>query len=387
MQDRFAGKHLASCTTKMASPATLTRHIQSLESGKSLPQVIATMTIPPLPGIRRIATEEAWAPTQLLDAWRKLLASKRFEDQGFQSLWGFFLNQNAGYTNRIIERLTDLGPGRLADMDAAGIDTQLLLMTAPGVQVFERDDAVAIAKDANDEVAQACRNHPDRFGALAVVPPQDPQAAAREMERAINTLGLNGVVINSHTKGEYLDDQKFWPIFEAAEALDAAIYIHPQTPPPNMSTEFVKRSLDGAIMGFAVEVALHVVAIVLSGAFERFPKLKIVIGHAGEGLPYWLYRLDFQQDVILGSMQKNRINGKISDYIKRNVYVTTSGMGWEPAIRFCLEQMGEDHVLYAMDYPYQYVFDEVFTHDRLPIGRDTLKKLYQTNAERIFHLG
>jgi 5-carboxyvanillate decarboxylase len=344
------------------------------------------MTIPPLSGIRRIATEEAWAPTQLLEAWRRLLASKSFDDPGFRSLWGFFLNQNAGYTNRIIERLTDLDAGRLQDMDAAGIDMQLLLMTAPGVQVFERADAIALAKDANDEVAAACRKHPDRLAALAVVPPQDPAAAAIEMERAINKLGLQGVVINSHTKGEYLDNEKFWPIFEAAEALDAAIYIHPQTPPPNMSAEFVKRSLDGAIMGFAVEVALHVVAIVLSGAFERFPKLKIVIGHAGEGLPYWLYRLDFQQDVILGSMQKNRIKGKISEYIKRNVYVTTSGMGWEPAIKFCLEQMGEDHVLYAMDYPYQYVMDEVLTHDRLPVSREVLKKLYQSNAERIFHL-
>lgn len=344
------------------------------------------MSIPFHPDIKRIATEEAWAPTQLLDAWRGILRSKHFADPGFQSLWGFFLNQNAGYTNGIIDRLTDLGANRIADMDAAGIDRQLLLMTAPGVQVFEAADAVRIAQDCNDEAAAACRTYPDRFSALAVVAPQDPAAAAREMDRAINTLGLNGVVINSHTKGEYLDDPKFWPIFEAAEALDAAIYIHPQTPPPNMSAEFIKRNLDGAIMGFAVEVALHVVAIVLSGAFERFPKLKIVIGHAGEGLPYWLYRLDHQQDVILGSMGQNKIKRKISEYIRENVYVTTSGMGWEPAIRFCRETMGEDHVLYAMDYPYQYVPEEVLVHDRLPIPRASLKKLYQTNAERIFRL-
>jgi 2,3-dihydroxybenzoate decarboxylase len=301
-------------------------------------------------------------------------------------LWGFFLNQNVGYTNDIVDRLTDLGPGRINAMDACGIDMQLLLMTAPGVQVFDKEDALAIAKDANEEAAAACRKYPDRFAALAVVPPQDPKAAAVEMERAINTLGLKGVVINSHTKGEYLDDRKFWPIFEAAEALDAAIYIHPQSPPPNMSAEFIKRGLEGAVMGFAVEVALHVVAIVLSGAFERFPKLKIVIGHAGEGLPFWLHRLDTQQELVLRNAGKSNIKAKISDYVKRNVYVTTSGMGWEPAIQLCLDTMGDDHVMYAMDYPYQCMPEEVLAHDNLRLSKATLKKLYQTNAERIFHL-
>ncbi len=344
------------------------------------------ITIPALPGIKRIATEEAWAPTTMLDAWRQLLQKKSFDDPGFQSMWGFFLNQNAGYTNGIIDRLQNLGAGRIADMDSAGIDMQLLLLTAPGVQVFDRDDALAVARASNDEVSEACSKYPTRFAALAAIPPQDPKAAAIEMERAIKQLGLKGVVINSHTKGEYLDDQKFWPIFEAAEALDAAIYIHPQTPPKNMSTEFIKRNLEGAIMGFAVEVALHVVAIVLSGAFERFPKLKIVIGHAGEGLPYWLYRLDHQQNVILGSMGANKLKRKISEYVRDHVYVTTSGMGWEPAIMFCQQTMGVDHVLYAMDYPYQFVHDEVITHDKLPISTDALRKLYQTNAERIFHL-
>lgn len=342
--------------------------------------------ITPNGSIKRIATEEAWAPTTMLKAWRKLLDKKSFDDPGFQNLWGFFLNQNASYTSEIIDRLQNLGEARIADMDKSGIDQQLLLLTAPGVQIFKRKEAMAVARASNDEVSEACRKYPNRFAALAAIAPQDPKAAALEMERAIKTLGLKGVVINSHTHGEYLDDQKFWPIFEAAEALDAAIYIHPQTPPKNMSAEFIKRNLDGAIMGFAVEVALHVVAIVLSGAFERFPKLKIVIGHAGEGLPYWLYRLDHQQNVILGSMGENKLKRKISEYIRENVYVTTSGMGWEPAIMFCQQIMGEDHVLYAMDYPYQYVQEEVTTHDKLPISFDALRKLYQTNAERIFHL-
>lgn len=335
---------------------------------------------------QRIATEEAWAPGWMLDRWRKLLQRKSFHDPGFLSLWGFFLEQNVGYTNTIIERLQDLGERRIADMDAAGIDRQLLLLTAPGVQVFEPAEALEVAIGTNDEVADACRRHPKRFAALAAVPPQDPKAAAKEIDRAVNKLGLSGVVINSHTKGEYLDDPKFWDIFEAAEALDAPIYIHPQTPPPDMSAQFIKRHLEGAIHGFAVEVALHVVAIVLSGAFERFPKLKIVIGHGGEGLPFWLHRLDTQQHLVLSSMGENRLKAKISDYIRRNVYMTTSGMGWEPAIMFCLNTMGEDHVLYAMDYPYQYMMEEVEAHDRLPVAPAVRRKLYQGNAERLFHL-
>jgi 5-carboxyvanillate decarboxylase len=342
--------------------------------------------VDPVVTYKRIATEEAWAPTEMLNQWRKLLTSKSYVDPGFQSMWGFFLGQEVSYTNDIIERLQDLGDRRIADMDAAGIDKQLLLLTPPGAQIFERDIAIGVASSSNDEVAEACRNHPDRFAALAAIAPQDPQAAAKEIDRAVNQLGLNGVVINSHTDGEYLDDPKFWDIFEAAEALDMPIYIHPTTPPPNMSAEFIKRGLEGATMGFSVEVAFHVVAIVLSGAFERFPKLKIVIGHAGEGLPFWLSRLDHQQKVILGSMGKNKIKQNISDYIKENIYITTSGMGWEPAIMFCHQIMGPDHVLYAMDYPYQYEMDEVVVTDQLPLSPEDKFKLYQGNAERIFHL-
>ena len=272
-------------------------------------------------------------------------------------------------------------------MDATGIDRQLLLLTAPGVQVFDRDTAVSVAASTNDMLAEACGNHPDRFAGLAAIAPQHPSAAARELERGMKKLGLKGAVINSHTQGEYLDEKKFWPIFEAAEALNAAIYIHPQTPPPCMVQPFLKWGIDTALMGFHVEVAYHTVAIILSGVFDRFPRLKIVIGHAGEGLPFWLYRMDFMQDVVLGNQpQRKRIKRRISEYLKTNVYVTTSGMAWPPAIRFCQEVLGVDRVLYAMDYPYQYVAKEVKVTDRLPISAAAKKKLFQTNAERVFSL-
>jgi 5-carboxyvanillate decarboxylase len=335
---------------------------------------------------KRIATEEAWAPADMLHRWRKLLDDKTFNDPGFIAMWGFFLTQNVGYTNGILDKLTDLGENRIADMDATGIDRQLLLITAPAVQAF-RDPAEAldVAISSNDEVAEACRKYPDRFSALAAVPPQDPAAAAKEMDRAMNRLGLNGVVINSHTHGEYLDDSKFWSIFEAAEALNAAIYIHPQSPPPNMVTEFAKRGLEGAVMGFQVDVAMHTVALILSGVFDRFPKLKLVIGHGGEGLPFWLFRLDYQQKVILEN-RGYKLKHPISEYLKRNVFMTTSGMGWEPAILFCQQVMGVENILYAMDYPYEFNSEEVIATDNLPISDADKLKLYQTNAERVFNL-
>lgn len=339
------------------------------------------------PGYKRIATEEAWAPKEMLDMWRKILKENSFDDPGFHSLWGFFLESDVGYTNEIVVRLQDMGEGRLRDMDASGIDMQLLLLTAPGVQVFDVDTANSLAASSNDQLSEACKNHPDRFAGLAAVAPQDPRSAAKELERSVKTLGLKGAVINSHTKGEYLDDPKFWEIFEAAEALDVPIYIHPQTPPRDMVQPFLKRNLDGAIMGFAVEVALHTVAIILSGAFDRFPKLKIVIGHAGEGIPFWLFRLDHMQDVVLGNRKDTkRLNKKISDYMKENIYITTSGMAWEPTILFSQQVLGMDRVLYAMDYPYQFVPEEVEVTDDLPISDSEKKMLYQTNAERIFSL-
>ncbi|NKB70025.1 MAG: amidohydrolase family protein [Candidatus Latescibacteria bacterium] len=336
-------------------------------------------TIQPSPNYKRIATEEAWAPTELLDRWRTLLESNSLDDPGFTKLWGNFFSSDADFASQLMERLEDLGDRRIADMDAVGIDRQLLLLTAPGVQVFDKEEGAALAIASNDIVAAACGKHPDRFSALAAVAPQDPQAAAKEIDRAVNQLGLNGVVINSHTHGEYLDEAKFWPIFEAAEAIGAAIYIHPQTPPKKLIGSFLKYNLDTPMMGFAVEVALHTLKLILTGVFDRFPKLKIVIGHAGEGLPFWLYRLDYWQG-------EANLKRKISEYMRDNIYVTTSGMAWEPAILFTQQVLGADRVLYAMDYPYQYGHEEVITTDNLAISDQDKRKLYQTNAEAVFSL-
>jgi 2,3-dihydroxybenzoate decarboxylase len=255
--------------------------------------------------------------------------------------------------------------------------------------VFEPDLAVALAGSSNDFLADAIRRYPDRFSGLAAIAPQKPDAAAKELERGVRSLGLKGAIVNSHTRGEYLDDEKFWPIFEAAQALDVPIYIHPTTPSAAMIQPFLERGLDGAIFGFGVETGLHVLRIILAGVFDRFPDLKLVIGHLGEALPYWLFRIDFMHErMVTANRYPNvrRLERKPSECFRENIYITTSGMAWAPPILYAQSVLGMDRVMYAMDYPYQFVPEEVTVTDNLPISDDDKKKLYQTNAEKVFKL-
>ena len=340
-------------------------------------------------GYLRIATEEAFLTQDLFDAWARAMGTPDV-DPGFVGLAGFYTTSQAERPQAIKRRLLDLGDQRIADMDAAGIDRQLLLLTAPGVQVFNRAEGVALARSTNDELADACRRHPDRFSGLAAVAPQDPAAAADELRRGVTELGLHGGVINGHTHGRYLSDPEFWPIFEAAEDLGVPIYIHPTSLPRTMLEPFQEAGLDGAIYGFGVETGLHLLRIITAGVFDRFPRLQIVVGHAGEALPFWLFRLDHMHAATVRAQRYESMKPtqrKISDYMRENVYITTSGMAWEPAIRFCQQVLGADRVLYAMDYPYQYEVDEVVTHDRLDVDATTKKMLMQTNAENVFALG
>jgi 2,3-dihydroxybenzoate decarboxylase len=330
---------------------------------------------------KRIATEEAWAPAELLDTYRAMAARKAIDDPGFIALWS-----RLGARGQLSERLADIGERRIADMDRSGIDMQILSLTSPGVQVFDAATATALATSTNDQVAEAVRKYPTRFAALAAVAPQDPRAAAREADRAVRGLGLKGLIINSHTRGEMLDDPKFWEIFEAAESLNVPIYIHPQAPPPQMASLYVEKGLEGALWGFGAETGLHLLAILRSGALDRFPRLRIVVGHAGEALPFWLYRLDYMNRTARPAIRSgaDRLNRTLSEYMREHVYVTTSGMAWAPVITFVQSVLGMDRVLYAMDYPYQFEPDEVTATDNLPISDADKTRLFQTNAERVF---
>jgi 5-carboxyvanillate decarboxylase len=340
------------------------------------------------PPYLRIATEEAYAPPELIQRWKAMLDKGANLDPGFTGQWGYFLGDSSR-AKGIVSRLQDLGERRIGDMDATGISRQILSLTNPGVQIFDADTGTALAASFNDQLAEAIRKHPDRFSGLAAIAPQNSAAAAKELERGVRKLGLKGAIINSHTQGQYLDDPKFWDIFAAAESLDVPIYLHPNTPSARMYEPFAEWGLEGAIYGFAIETSLHLLRIILAGVFDRFPKLRLVVGHLGEGLPYWLFRIDFfhASNVATGRYPNvKKLRKKPSEYIRESIWVTTSGMAWEPPILYCQQLLGADRVLYAMDYPYQFVPAEVRVTDDLPISAADKKKLYQSNAEEVFKL-
>jgi 5-carboxyvanillate decarboxylase len=342
------------------------------------------------PSYQRIATEEAFATSEMLDLYRRMLANRTIDDPGFHSLWGFYLGSRSERATQIIDRLQYLDERRIRDMDATGIDKQILSLTSPGVQVFDPATAVSIARSSNDQLAEAIRAHPERFAGLAAVAPQNPAEAAKELERGVRKLGLKGAILNSHTLGEYLDDPKFWDIFAAAEALDVPLYLHPNSPSKGLIQPLLARGLDGAIYGFGVDTGMHLLAIITSGAFDRFPKLRLVVGHLGEALPFWLFRIDYMHRATVASKRYDclkPLKKKPSDYMKENVFITNSGMAWAPAIEFCQQVLGLDRVLYAMDYPYQFVAEEVTEMERnSTLSEADRAKFYQLNAEKVFAL-
>jgi 2,3-dihydroxybenzoate decarboxylase len=347
-------------------------------------------TTEPKPAVpyHRIATEEAFAPPELITIYRKILA-KSDVDPGFQGLMGFYMSSPSARAQHIMRCLQDLDQIRLQHMDEAGIDRQVIALTAPGVQVMDKETAVAFSRVANDELAEAVRRHPTRFTGMIAVAPQDPASAALEIERGVTRLGMNAVIINSHTQGEYLSDSKFWDIFAAAEAHDVPIYLHPNSLPKNMIGSFQDCGLDGAIYGFGVETGLHALRIITAGVFDRFPKLQLIIGHMGEALPFWAYRLDYMHRATVLSNRYESIKPlqkKPSDYLRENFFITNSGVAWEPAIKFTQDIVGVDRVMYAMDYPYQYAADEVTAMDNMAMSAEVKKKFFQTNAESVFKI-
>lgn len=342
----------------------------------------------PNPPYRRIATEEAWAPAELVSRYLKALEDNSITDPGFRSLWGFFGGKNPRAQN-LARRIQDLDGERLADMDNSGIDMQVVSLCSPGVQVFDPATATDLAARANDELAEGIARHPDRFVGLAAFSPLDPQNAAKELERGVKKLGLRGGILNSHTLGTYLDDEKYWDIFEAAEALDVPIYLHPNTPSAQMIEPFLNRGLDAAVYGFACETGLHALRLLVAGLFDRFAGLQIILGHCGEALPYWLYRINYMHSHISVSGRYPHVKPlkrPAKDYLRENFYYTSSGVGWAPPVLFVRDVIGADRMMYAMDYPWQFEPSEVGELDAMPLDYAAKKQFFEDNARRLFRI-
>lgn len=284
------------------------------------------------------------------------------------------------------ERLFDVGERRLKEMDEAGIDVQVLSHGAPATQRMDAQTAIPVARKANDTLSEIKRNSGGRFEAFAVLPTADPAAAAGELERAVTKLGFKGAMIHGLANGLFLDDKRFWPIFERAEALDVPIYMHPAIPHPAVVDAYYKdylREFPGlltAAWGFTVETATQAIRMVLSGMFESYPRLKVILGHLGEGLPFSLWRIDMALQ-----RQGNRAT-PFRDCFREHFWITTSGNFSTPALLCCVMELGADRILFSVDYPF--VLNPPATkwmHD-IPLGPEDRAKILSGNARRLLRI-
>jgi len=287
---------------------------------------------------------------------------------------------------QLSERLGDLGQKRLAAMDAAGIDIQVLSLNAPGTQTFDPETAVSLARGANDRLAAAIAANPDRLAGFATLPTPDPSAAADELARTVNELGFKGAMVHGLTDGAFFDEKKFWPVFERAQALDVPIYIHPAPPDKTVTERYYQTYVEdfpwilSAGWGFTVEAATQGVRLVLSGVFDACPDLKIIIGHLGEGLPFLLRRMD--------EAFSRPGNKKVAfrDTFCSHFYITTSGNFSDPALQCTLSEMGADRVLFAIDYPFVMNEPGVEWIEQVMMSEEDRAKILSGNARRLLRL-
>jgi 5-carboxyvanillate decarboxylase len=331
---------------------------------------------------RRIATEEAFSIPEQADAFAAMGRSA-WDALDIQLFRMLYTHQTLPVMVDIHRRLLDLESERLQIMDRDEVAMHVLSLTSPGVQVFDADTGTALATLANDRLAEVVRRHPTRFAGLASFAPQDPKRAVQEMERAIRSLKLNGFILNSHTNDEYLDNPKYWPILETAEALDAAIYIHPRGPSRGLQAPLSQYNLHSAMWGYAVETGTHAMRIMMSGLLDRYPKVKIVIGHMGEMIPMMLWRIDFMAQ---NYRKREKLQLTPSEYFKRNFLITTSGVEDPLALKFCVDKLGADNIMWAIDYPYQESGPATQFMNDAPISDADKEKIYHGNAERVFHI-
>jgi 2,3-dihydroxybenzoate decarboxylase len=286
----------------------------------------------------------------------------------------------------IRRRLDDLGALRLQEMDAAGIDIQVISHGAPSTQRLAPEAAVRLARHANDRLAQAIAAHPDRFAGFAALPTPAPEAAADELERAVTRLGFKGAMVHGLTNGVFFDDERFWPIFARAQALDVPLYVHPASPHDAVVEAYYKDylhdfpALRTAAWGFTVETATQGIRLVLSGVFDAYPDVKIILGHMGEGLPFLLWRIDH----ALSRPGNRRVSFR--EQFSQHFYITTSGNFSTPALLCSMLELGVDRILFSVDWPFvQNVPGTQWMHD-LQLSAEDKVKILSGNAKRLLKM-
>jgi len=285
-----------------------------------------------------------------------------------------------------LRRLVDLTEERLPTMDASGIDVAVLSLNAPGIQA-ESDPARA-AREAyavNDFLAEVIANNPTRFRGFAALPLQDPAAAAGELERAVTQLGLCGALVNAHTQGTYLDDKSLRRVWELAEGLDVPLYLHPANGVDTAHVLSGHPELTGPMWSWGLDTSTHALRLIFGGVFDDFPNAKLLLGHMGEGLPYTLWRLDSRWKFHNHhGIELKR--GNPSEYLRENVYITTSGV-CSPAPLLCaLLALGPEHILFGTDYPFETMDEATSFLATAPLSEADRAKISHLNAESLLHI-
>jgi predicted TIM-barrel fold metal-dependent hydrolase len=285
--------------------------------------------------------------------------------------------------------LADLGPVRIADMDASGISVQVLSVAGPGADLVPGKPGIELARAYNDALAEACSRHPNRYRGFAHLPLLAPEAAADELERGVRDLGFCGVLVNGATHGLFLDDPRFAPILARAEALDVPIYLHPGIPVPAVRDAYYSGLGDNfnftlalSAWGWHAETAIHTLRLVLSGALDRHPRLKIVIGHMGEALPFMLDRID----ETTANEAKSRLTRSVRQTILDQVWITTSGFFTMVPFMAALMSFGADRILFSVDYPFASNARARAFLDALPVSPADRAKIAHGNADRLLGL-
>ena len=287
------------------------------------------------------------------------------------------------------DQLQDTGAGRLADMDAAGITLQVLSVAQAGADLLPGEEGAGLARDINDRLAQTVAGHPDRYAAFAHLPTSAPDLAADELERCVAQHGFLGGMVNGTTGGLFLDDPRFEPLLARFERLGVPLYLHPAPPPPAVREVYYDRLpghssllLSIAGWGWHSETAIHVLRLVLSGTLDRHPKLKLVIGHMGEGLPAMFARCD----QVFADEASDRLARTVTQTITDQVWVTTSGFFSLPPLAALLMTFGADRVLFSVDYPFSANRKGTDFLNSLPIPEADKIKLAHGNADRLLGL-
>lgn len=287
------------------------------------------------------------------------------------------------------DRVLDIHDRRLREMDQHGVEMMILSLNAPAVQAIpEVARATEIARKANDYLAEQVGKRPDRFQGLAALPMQDPERAAQELERCIEDLGFRGALVNGfsqiHDAIAYYDLPQYWPFWEVVERLDVPFYLHPRNPLPSHAEIYAGHPwLLGPSWAFGQETAVHALRLMGSGLFDKYPRLTIILGHLGEGLPYGIWRVDHCNGWVPGR-HNYPARKQIADYFYANFYLTTSGNFHTQTLLAAMMELGADRILFSVDWPFENVSHAAAWFDTAPISEADRLKIGRTNALNLF---